>query len=43
LNLVRAYAIEQRKDKARQVLESFLREHPNSKEAEQAKSLLSSL
>jgi thioredoxin-like negative regulator of GroEL len=43
LNLGRAYVIEQKKDKARQVLENFLREHLNGKEAEQAKSLLSSL
>jgi thioredoxin-like negative regulator of GroEL len=43
LNLSRAYAIAQQKDKARKVLENFMREHPNSEDSEKAKALLSSL
>jgi thioredoxin-like negative regulator of GroEL len=43
LNLSRAYAAAQKKDKARKVLEAFMRKHPGAAESEKAKALLASL
>lgn len=43
LGLGQAYAIGGKKDKARKLLETFLREHPGSRESEKAKALLDSL
>jgi thioredoxin-like negative regulator of GroEL len=43
LGLGRAYALAERKDKARKLLDTFIREHPESTESEKAKALLNSL
>ena len=42
-DLGRAYALAEKKDKARKVLEAFVREHPDSIDSEKAKAMLGSL
>ena len=43
LSLGRAYAFAEKKDKAKKVLESFVREHPDGPQSQQAKALLATL
>jgi thioredoxin-like negative regulator of GroEL len=43
LNLGRAYAIAEKKDKAKKLLDEFIRQHPGSTDSEKAKALLDSL
>ena len=43
LNLARAYAIAEKKDKAKKLLDEFIGQHPGSTDSERAKALLDSL
>lgn len=43
LNLGRAYAIAEKKDKAKKVFDRFSRQHPGSTESDKVKALLDSL